>query len=89
MFEGRLRFALISFKDLAAIVLKLRTSCPECYHCGSGVLPTCVCMILQRNGCGTISTPPGGAVGNGAFLDSAKALNHKYGNKDEQDFGFV
>ena len=46
-------------------------------------------MILQRYGCGTISTPLGGAVGNGAFLDSAKALNHKYGNKDEQDFGFV
>ena len=77
MFEGRLRFALISFKDLAAIVLKLRTSCPECYHCGSGVSPTCAGMIPQRFGSGTISTPQGGAVGNGAPLDSAIALNHK------------
>ena len=46
-------------------------------------------MISQRYGSGTISTPPDGAVGNGALLDSAKALNYKDGNKDEQDFGCV
>ena len=42
-------------------------------------------MISQRYGSGTISTPPDGAVGNGAL----KALNYKDGNKDEQDFGCV
>ena len=46
-------------------------------------------MISQRSGSGKISTPQGGAVGNSALLDSDKALNHKDGNKDEQDFGCV
>ena len=69
--------------------MRLRTSCPKCYHCGSGVSSTCVRMISQRTGRGTISTPQGGAVGNSALLDSDEALNHKDGNKDEQDSGLM
>ena len=87
--RGMGEVCLDKFLRTSSNCIKPRTSCPECYHCGSGVSSTCVCMISQRYGSGTISTPQGGAVGNGALLDSAKALNLKDGNKDEQDFGCV
>ena len=44
-----------------------------------------VFMISQRYKSGTISTPEGGAVVNGALLDSDNAFNHGNGNNDEQD----
>ena len=50
----------------------------------AAVSSTCIRMISQRHESGTISTPEGGAVVNGALLDSDKAFNHKNGN-DEQD----
>ena len=66
---------------------RLRTTCPECYQRGCGVVnnSTCIRMISQRYKSGTISTPEGGAVVNGALLDSDKSSNNENRNSDEQD----
>ena len=76
----RIALRLHNFSNLASIVLE-----------GSGQpamnvinASTRIRMISQRYESGTISTPEGGAVVNGALVDSDKAFNHENGN-DEQD----
>ena len=79
----RIALRLHNFSNLAAILLEGSGQPALNVINAAAVSSTCIRMISQRYESGTISTPEGGAVVNGAFLGSGKAFDHENGN-DEQ-----